>query len=486
MAKEQVLMDKWFWWTAQDDLYTKEWEFSYSENLNVKGNSEYVKLNRDVEHLFTTNWNDMFSSTSIKEWWSVKTFFFWESWEVYHNWSTSDTALYTAWTRDIYDSVLFNWKLYFVQDVSWNAFTLYNITEANAFALTWAGNVTSFLQTWTQPDSFFMLNYQDVDLHIWAGKRLYTYSKTDITTWILTNFIDFKSEIKWLTYTWWNIKVYTEDGNVTFIDALDYSTKVVINIKVSPKIVKTIKSIDYIVAGFSAYDSQLLIMSWYDVKVLAKTNKWIRDKFNFSVRSNNVLEFDGKQIYFAWLSMNPDGNEWIVSYWTERVWFPEWFNNEVTKVDLSSWIQEDINVLSLITANEWTIYFWYVWSTNWQWIWRVSLSTTNHTQTWTLITKKFNAGSSLYSKDLVEIEIYWKFNWWVKVATIVDDNEKAEVFTTWVELNNSNTPTEPIRISTLSTSFNNIALKFQFDWGFQSQTPNKLYWAKISYNITRV
>ena len=488
MPVEQVNYDKFFWGMAQDDLYVEEWQYAYSEWINVKDNSNFVKLNRNVEHLFTTNWNDMLCSKSLWTWLTSETFFLWEDWEVYYQWSANDTALYTTPnTRDITDCILFNEVLYFTEEVTGNAFTMHNITEANAKALSWTWNVSNFLQTWDQNGEMIMLNYKDINLFVWSGKDLYIYSATDILTWTLTDKVVFKSTIRWITYVGSLVKIYTEDWDVTFIDSNDFTTREVVNIKIKPIKVETIENFDYIIAWYSTYSSILAVMSWHEINVIAKRNNfWLQEKFNFSDRFWDIMWFDWRQIYFAWQEMWEDLNEWIISFWNARVWLPEWFNNEFNKVDLSAWVQENIWVVTVVHPYEWNLYICYDGSTNDKWVARIKLNENiEHTQNWTLILKEFNAWSNTLNKDLVELEVYGKFNWETKIWLSVNWNYQSSASTTWIDLDNNDDLNEPIRITDLNTKFNVISIKFEFNWTFESQSPDKLYWVKMKYNITR-
>lgn len=490
MAKEVVNINKFYWGISQDDLYTREWEVAYAEGLELKSNSEFVRLWKNVEHLFTTNWNDMLCSTSLWTGASSHTYFLWEGWEVYYEGSSNNVALFTtAATKDVMAIESFNDTLYFAEDTLWDAFTLNSITEANALALNWTGNVSAFAQSWLDWSEAVMLNYQDINLYVGAWKRLYIYSKTDILTNTLTQYVDFKSEIRGITYVWSQVKIYTEDWNVTFLNALTFTTNEVVNIKVRPKRVKTIENFDYIISGYSSYDSQLLIMSWYDINVIAKRNdNGMRTKFNFSTRFGQTIAFDWRQLYFAQQEVGEANDEWILSYWRDRVSLTDAYNLDIFKADLSAWVQETLWIVSAIQAYESTLFFCYDWATNDKSVGKVVLNkidSDKRTQLWTLLTKKFNAWTSTLNKDLIEIEVYGKFNGSCKIGLTLNDVYTSSATTTWITLDNDNDINEPIRITDLNTRFNSISLKFEFSWTFESTSSDKLYWAKISYNITR-
>lgn len=404
-------------WQSDDDYLISEWQFAYSENVDVKRTwFEFWVSPAPVKVNFTTaeiNWFIWLKNNS----WTERLFYYWSWWKVFNDTSSDNTAEFTCTgSVKVVNAVEFWDYVYFIQN-SWSAVTFYRDTKSNLVAETYSW--ATFSPTWDAVPTPWFSNIKVIVLYdkfvVWIGKSLYSID----SLWVWKKMKTFPDDIMWLTafndllavYTsnWWMYYVSSETGVIQEYKPL----------KVNIRNVEQIWWIDYIIAWYSSSSSEFYYMNWWSLTPIKKAKRTL---VNYPVWTNwSTTENLKNNFWFPIIAVKDDVvliDRWasydkIVHYWNDNDNYPRVFSNILS---VNSQTRNSRAITAIYYWKE-RIYYYYNDLTS-DWVDYVSIFSGSPYQSVAyLFTEIFDAGIKIKKKQVKQLCI--AYSWTDATNTIV-------------------------------------------------------------------
>jgi hypothetical protein len=474
--KQSITLKNFTWGISQDDFLTTWKQVLYAENLDINRDSYFVWLSRSNEWRFTTtasiNW--FFKSTD-------SVFAYTSDWKIYDSsWNVKYTF---TWNEPILQAWEFNGYIYFLLESTVDSSYLHRVTKNSIILGTWNVNAITvawdwFIRQWATFPVVVLLNEL---FYIWVDSSVYSISKEDVSV----EYDIWDWDVVWITRTWSTFKVYTENWTVAFWDWVSNNISWFFEIWQKVRSVINNKWQDYVVAGNSKNQTEIVIVTNFTPDSL-----W---QLRYSDRlANNVFEIEANEpqelaklwntIYFKQDSLSWADND-ILSYWTLNATLSSGFNVPFTKD--SNW-----NAIDTLHSLFWhdslngdLLYLWMNSNSEFA-VERISITwwtSFTYRTAWYLQTNPIDFWTKQQKKKIEwikivtgncdatnTIEIQYSIDWWA--------------FTTLKTINSWTSITKT-SIYTLHKQFFDISYKINFVWDWVATTPEFYEIQTIATNI---
>lgn len=393
MQVESIIYNKFYWWMSADDYSSSPSQYIYWENIDVKSNSNYIWLEKEVSQLsvlssWISNW-----FITVSDWDNYKTYSYSDSWAISN--ITSWSTLHDLWTSILnvikfWDQIVFAQKFSSSEDV-----ILRKISEIDLY--NWNFNFTD-IDTWIVWWDFTpqMFSYVSEYLIVWLGTKIFRLD----SLWVSDiSVFEFESNVVWITNIWWSFKFYTYNWSIWLYDIATNEINELIPTNEVIRGVIQHRWLDYPIGWYNNDNSKFYYLNWYRLEDIQKAWTSIYwTKFDFS----NLKTTFNWEIILA-------SETKLYSFGSKKYWLPKWisiFNsNSYTKIT-SIWVN--------IIWDE--LYVWYTknWN-NYIWVYKDSNSKVAN---WFITIPLFNRWSTTIKKKIKELRIY---SWWsVTISASID------------------------------------------------------------------
>lgn len=460
----EITFDKFWGWMSPTSLYAKPWQCAYIEWIDATQNVSRVKNLSPWTLDFLTDWNDMetfFTATGVitsREWYAG------EGGQIYTSSAVDNIpSKQLTNTATVTGSTSIKGGIFLLQKGSWYTVVVHRMNEDNASL----GSTADFQEdlfisdtVWgnSSTDDHYINSFWQNSIVVIKWAQIYVLlvwvdaSDDDKGTLTLDKSFSLWRTVAWVSTTTDFLKIYTKDGRILMYNK---SFTLVSETQTGELLfdVVTSNNRDYVIGEEWAY-----YVEWNNLIPIYKDwNKWI-----YNISSNFEI-FEWRQNVYILIEI--DNNEKLLRIWTDNAGFPEALTVMPTLDSLG-------NAVTSIYWVGWrfTLTAWMNVTTTWNWIYTLSGNSTFAEGT--IITQKFNAGSSVVVKAITEIIVSWKFNDGSTLETIINDDQPS----TPIALYNADNKNELIRTAELNGEFLEVSLKVVLKWNDQ------LYWIKLKYN----
>jgi len=401
-------------WQSEDDSIWPEWSYLYWEDVETKRFAKFVELWKkpinllDDAELWSSSMK-LWASTPNPLWWE-NIFFLWNDWKIfnedkilvytdstendleYHSFSISDTYYYTSNLWSSSAPLRLNSILHANIDNSWTV---------NEDILNW--DDLELIERWNSWYHRFLVVWTIA--YISSGNKIAKFNHN--TQEIEAQFDFFPSDIIWISYWSWNIKVFLKNWLLYIWDWVNEEQPLeIINLSEKLENARTIWAIDYVIGGDFWDLARFFALDWYRLSQINKKQRsrllWI-NKFDVSTTWNfQNIESSDNQIF---LLDRESWNDRIASYWNKIRWLSKWYTVDLTKA--SNW-----NIISwsidFLFQTQWKLFYWY---NNWtwdRWVEYINLEQSEwpYIEEWFIIEQLFDWWDIIKVKK--EEKFYWK------------------------------------------------------------------------------
>lgn len=484
-----------FAWQSEDDAIWPDWTYLASENIEVKRFWKFVELAKAPINSI----NDGDTSAVMKLWidtpnplWIDPIFFMWDSGKVIReDWVNVYTE---TWSRSIRNHVFNLWDaLYFTtSDGSSNPMRLNKILHSDIDS-NWTWSVSEDILSW---DPLELIEAWSWWFHrflvVWT--KVYISTDTKIAefnhnTWVVDAQYDFfSSQIVWMTYWWWHIKVFLKNWLMFLWDGQNAEQPLdIIDLWEKLENAISIWSVEYVIWWDLWGLSKFFILDGRRLRPINKKQHsrllWI-DKFNITTTWNvqNIARSDN-QIFLvdrleSWWSTFR-----VATYWNKINWLPKWYSVDLTKN--SNW--NTMGNMNFIFSTQWKLFFWYSNTPSDRWVDHINLEQTDWSfaSEWFLIDNLFDWWDIIKIKK--EEKLYWKcvIPSWTSIEILQSVNWSAFVSCKIIDENSvlDNWVFTLSQTSFNKTNYRQVAYKVILSTTNTSNTP-RWYWFKTKYSFT--
>ena len=481
--KNIVKWEKFFGGISNDDKITKSNQVVFSNNINLKKNSDFIEIQWVADEKLLTNekyMNGFLNITSNN--WQRRTCAYWEDGNIFFvDGMDNIPAAIIPWGENIMNAIEFNGNIYFVESEPSNiALFIYKAPSNDAYWWTFTFTSISTGINGNISNSFPIYNYLDSFLYIASWKSIYRESSDG--TSVIFNFGT--DDIVSITHLWGVFRLYQKDGRILFWDGINDSIDSSSQVNDFVREVIQHNGVDYIVWWSWARDlSNFYYMNGYRAEKIESavrlgfTQPWENEinKFSFvwSGNNNSLLSHDGQIILI---------NSWerssIWTYWNIKPWYPICFESLNSLSPDEKEYTAIYAVWKSIDGNAFYIsYHDYEWD---EAISRIDLRENTKMNIWTVILPVFDGRDKNLKKQIESIQVYARSLWGGGASIDI----KASI--DWWEF---------ILLNTLTTNGRTIIYdkkSYFFDISFQidlkksnssSQISPKLYSLKLKYSL---
>lgn len=341
-VKWQVDFDTFFGGMSDIDTRMWVWQYSYSDNIEVRRDPDYCELALKPTLLFTTT-ERIYNAISVyTSWWFTDNkFFFGENWVVYNE-NGVQTATLPSW-EDIFFSIYFAWgnnpRLYFFYTEAGEV----RIGELNDSTGAIINPNVSLLPIPAESIGFCypIVNVSDDFLYIGTWKNVYRI--TQQPWWLFWQLaISFEDTITWITNTGNLLKVYLRSWKIYYWDwfSEQYDTYQEINTRVN--YVYNDWAIDYLFGWRTQIVPELHVVQWLQNQIIKQTviSEWSegRNKYTFrapgtSSCNKTVQKYRNINYTVVLEEFWPEvSNNKIMSFGNEYNWFPASYVNQCSVI----------------------------------------------------------------------------------------------------------------------------------------------------------
>lgn len=422
-----------FWWASEDDAIWLEWTYNYWENIEVKRFSKFVELAKapinSFSHIQTLSTMNLWMEAPNPLWidWI---FFLWDDGVImrsdwvqlyeesgtrdlkYHGFNVWDAFYFTAswWVSN---PMRLNKILHSDIDSDWT----WNISED---ILNW--DTLELIEAWFTEYHRFLVVWNIVYISSWGKIAKYNHN-----TWLVEAQFDFfPSDIVWMTYWPWNIKIFLKSWLMYLWDWVNEQQPLdIIDLWEKLENAKSIWAIEYVIWWDLWWLAKFFVLDWRRLKEINSKQYsrllWI-DKFNVTTTWNfqNISNANNQIFLLDYL------DEWaweirLSSYWNKINWLPKWYSVDLTRN--SNW--NTMWKLSFIFVTQWKLFFWYSNSSTDRWVDYINLTQNNwpFISEWLIIDKLFDWWDIIEVKK--EEKIIWKciIEEWTSIDIYQSKNE---------------------------------------------------------------
>jgi len=404
-------------WMSEDDSLWPEGSFLYWQNIEPKRFAKFVELAKAPQVAF--DHNDM---TSVMRLWAEAPnplwidwiFFLWDDGKIVRDsWST----LYTeSGGRDLKYHAFNIWDAFYFT-ASWgasNPMRLNKILHSDIDS-NWAWDVSEDILSWDPLElieswfsSFHRVLVVWTIAYISSGNKI---AKFNHNTWVVEAQFDFfNSDITWITYWAWNIKVFLKNGLMYLWDGVNEEQPLdIVDLWEKTEIWKSIWAIEYVIwwdlwglNKFFALDgrrlteinskqhSRLLQLNKFDIVT------W--SSYQFIDSADNQIYLIDRDETVVWWAYR------IASYWNKLNWLPKWYSVDVHRNSVwnTMWL------LTFIFITQWKLFYWFSNSSVDRWVDYVDLNQPRwpFASEWFIVDNLFDWWDIIAVKK--EEKLYWK------------------------------------------------------------------------------
>lgn len=396
---------------SEDDKLRAEWQILYAENLDLTSNSDFYNVSQAPQVSQLTDWN---ISLIFEAEWTI--FFCDDTWDLYREWVA--TPLLTT------EEFVLKWENSTYIYLLAHDYDIWRIAKTNLSQTNWTTYLTEVDSTITTPSStpnwFFEVTYEDTT-YLWISNKVWEVNNS---TWAASasNVFTIQWNIVWMSQLEDSIQIFTRDWKYYLRDKVPDSELRIKDLWVGIWLVKNIWSVNYVISSWTVY-----WLNWYQLeKIFWDVNSdlllWSKFKIN-SINPNRISY--AEWVFYLWVSgwtwaqnLSTPLNEfefwddWILTVWIKKQWFPMARNIYLTRVNNVPIVSIDFVYAYINPANSFgkVLYIWYqdnLWNTGIATvkIWDYYSSSTKNWTDWIILYNTFDAWLKEAQKSLHRIRI---------------------------------------------------------------------------------